>query len=157
MQWRWAAGAALPVKLVDVVQQHKLVGCRLQACYSSEDRAAGHELPVVATALSTWDACAALQRMEPAILPSSDAKIRRCKACRPTQLRVLGPYPNPTLAAAHGAGHPALLLRQDPALQGAPPRTAERSFPGMVSQTFAQGQHDMLVGLHSVSRDWRLL
>jgi len=92
VHWRWAgaaggSGAALPVRLVGVGQSHKLVGCRLQACYSSEDRAAGHELPVVATALSTWDACAALQRMEPAILPSSDAKIRRCKARRPTQLR----------------------------------------------------------------------
>ena len=51
-----------------------------QACYTSEDRAAGHELPVVATPLSTWDACGALQRIEPSILPSSDAKIRRCKA-----------------------------------------------------------------------------
>ena len=52
----------------------------MQACYTSEDRAAGHELPVVATPLSTWDACGALQRIEPSILPSSDAKIRRCKA-----------------------------------------------------------------------------
>ena len=51
-----------------------------QACYTSEDRAAGHELPVVATPLSTWDACGALQRIVPSILPSSDAKIRRCKA-----------------------------------------------------------------------------
>ncbi len=58
-----------------------------QACWSSEDRAAGHELPVLATGLSAWDACAALQRMEPAILPSSDAKIRRCKACRRLTLR----------------------------------------------------------------------
>lgn len=52
----------------------------MQACYTSEDRAAGHELPVVATPLPTWDACGALQRIEPSILPSSDAKLRRCKA-----------------------------------------------------------------------------
>jgi len=62
-----------------------------KACWSSEDRAAGHELPVLATELSAWDACGALQRMEPAILPSSDAKIRRCKARRrlPQRQRLL--------------------------------------------------------------------
>ena len=42
---------------------------------------------MLATGLSAWDACGALQRMEPAILPSSDAKIRRCKARRRLALR----------------------------------------------------------------------